>query len=78
VRIATNKIASLTEKLSNLRRSEPKARDNRIFPMVYAGVIVQHNGENLLRPMRYACRPAGNRLSTISNSLGSITRTATT
>jgi putative SOS response-associated peptidase YedK len=59
VRIATNKIASLTEKLSDLRRSEPKARDNRIFPMVYAGAIVKQNGENLLRPMRYACRPAG-------------------
>ena len=59
VRIATAKITSLTEKLSDLRRSEPKPRDNRIFPMVYAGVIVKHNGENLLRPMRYACRPAG-------------------
>jgi hypothetical protein len=34
VRIATNKIAALTEKLSDLRRTEPKARDNRIFPMI--------------------------------------------
>jgi putative SOS response-associated peptidase YedK len=59
VRIATNKIASLSEKLSDLRRNEPKARDNRIFPIVYASVIVKQNGENLLRPMRYACRPAG-------------------
>ncbi len=59
VRIATNKIAALTEKLSDLRRSEPKSRDNRVFPMVYAGVIIKQNGENLLRPMRYACRPAG-------------------
>jgi putative SOS response-associated peptidase YedK len=59
VRIATTKIASLSEKLSDLRRTEPKARDNRIFPMVYAGVIVKEGGENLLRPMRYACRPAG-------------------
>jgi putative SOS response-associated peptidase YedK len=59
VRIATAKIASLTEKLSDLRRSEPKSRDNRIFPMVHVGVIVKQHGENLLRPMRYACRPAG-------------------
>jgi putative SOS response-associated peptidase YedK len=59
VRIATGKIATLTEKLSDLRRSEPKSRDNRIFPMVYAGVIIKHAGENVLRPMRYACRPAG-------------------
>src|ERR1700728_4570410 len=50
VRVATAKIASLSEKLSDLRRSEPKPRDNRIFPMVYAGVIIKHQGENLLRP----------------------------
>jgi putative SOS response-associated peptidase YedK len=59
VRIATGKIESITAKLSNLRRSEPKSEDNRIFPMVYAGVIVKQDGENLLTPMRYACRPAG-------------------
>ncbi len=36
-----------------------RARDNRIFPMVYAGVIIRREGANLLTPMRYACRPAG-------------------
>jgi putative SOS response-associated peptidase YedK len=59
IRIATHKIDALTTKLSDLRRTEPKARDNRVFPMVYAGVIIRHGGENLLTPMRYACRPAG-------------------
>jgi putative SOS response-associated peptidase YedK len=59
VRIATHKIDTLTAKLSDLRRTEPRARDNRVFPMVYAGVIVRHEGENVLTPMRYACRPAG-------------------
>jgi putative SOS response-associated peptidase YedK len=59
VRIATNKIDALTDRLSDLRRSEPKPRDNRVFPMVYAGVIVKQDGANVLRPMRYACRPAG-------------------
>jgi putative SOS response-associated peptidase YedK len=59
VRIATNKIAALTAKLSDLRRSEILPRDNRIFPMVYAGVIVKGDGPNLLTPMRYFCRPAG-------------------
>ena len=59
VRIATNKIATLTAKLSDLRRTEPKPDDNRIFPMVYAGVIVRQDGEYLLTPMRYFCRPAG-------------------
>jgi DNA gyrase/topoisomerase IV subunit A len=37
VRIATNKIETLTVKLADLRRTETKPRDNRIFPMVYAG-----------------------------------------
>jgi putative SOS response-associated peptidase YedK len=59
VRIATNKIAALTTKLSDLRRSEPKPDDNRIFPMVHAGVIVKQDGVNVLTPMRYFCRPAG-------------------
>jgi putative SOS response-associated peptidase YedK len=59
VRIATNKIESLSSKLGELRRSEPRAQDNRIFPNVYAGVIIRRDGENVLTPMRYFCRPAG-------------------
>jgi putative SOS response-associated peptidase YedK len=58
-RIATNKIESMTTKLTDLRRTETKSRDNRIFPMVYAGIIVKENGHNLLTPMRYFCRQAG-------------------
>jgi putative SOS response-associated peptidase YedK len=59
VRIATSKIATLTAKLTDLRRTEPKARDSRIFPNVYAGVIIKRDGEYVLVPMRYNCRPAG-------------------
>jgi len=59
VRIATNKIEALTTKLSDLRRSETSPEDNRIFPMVYAGVIIKQGGHNALTPMRYFCRPAG-------------------
>ena len=59
VRIATTKIETLTGKLSNLRNTEPNEEDNRIFPFVYAGVIVKKDGQNLLTPMRYHCRPAG-------------------
>src|SRR6202040_3031327 len=59
VRIATTKIETLTTKLSDLRRSETSPDDNRIFPMVYAGVIIKKDGENVLTPMRYFCRPAG-------------------
>jgi len=59
MRIAANKIATLSAKLSDLRSSELKPEDNRIFPFVYAGVIVREAGENLLTPMRYFCRQAG-------------------
>jgi putative SOS response-associated peptidase YedK len=59
VRIATTKIDTLTSKLKDLRRTESRSRDNRIFPMVYGGVIIRDDGRNLLTPMRYACRPAG-------------------
>jgi putative SOS response-associated peptidase YedK len=58
-RIATKKVDLLAKKLSDLRSSEPKQEDNRIFPLVYAGVIVKRDGQNLLTPMRYFCRPAG-------------------
>jgi len=59
VRIATNRIETLTGRLTDLRRSETTSTDNRIFPMVYAGVIIKQDGQNVLTPMRYFCRPAG-------------------
>jgi len=59
VRIATNKIESLATKLTDLRRTEPRSGDNRVFPMIHAGVIIRRDGQNVLVPMRYACRPAG-------------------
>jgi putative SOS response-associated peptidase YedK len=59
VRIAAKKIDALTSKLSDLRRGEMNSLDDRIFPMNYTGVIVNQNGQNVLTPMRYFCRPAG-------------------
>jgi putative SOS response-associated peptidase YedK len=59
VRIAGKKIQALGAKLSDLHRREPLPADNRIFPMVHAGVIVRRDGGNVLTPMRYFCRPAG-------------------
>jgi putative SOS response-associated peptidase YedK len=59
VRIAATKIEALTSKLADQHRSESTSEDNRIFPMVYTGVIIKQNGQNLLTPMRYFCRPAG-------------------
>src|SRR5216684_3907756 len=48
VRIATNKIETLTTKLNDLRRSETTSTDDRIFPMVYTGVIIKQDGQNVL------------------------------
>jgi putative SOS response-associated peptidase YedK len=59
VRIAGKKIETLAQKLSDLRRNETRAEDNRIFPLVYTGVVIRQDGENLLTPMRYLCRQAG-------------------
>jgi hypothetical protein len=59
VRIATGKITALSAKLSDIRSADLKPDDNRIFPFVYAGVIARKDGQNLLTPMRYHCRPAG-------------------
>jgi putative SOS response-associated peptidase YedK len=59
VRIATNKIAAAKEKLSDLGRVELLDRDARIFPGVYAPVMVWEDGRRVIKPMRYQCRPAG-------------------
>src|ERR1700676_2075364 len=48
VRISTTKIDALTAKLFSLRQTETQLDDNRIFPMVYASVIIKQNGQNVL------------------------------
>jgi putative SOS response-associated peptidase YedK len=58
-RIATAKVDQAMGRLDDLRRTEPKARDSRIFPGVYAPVMAIENGELVVLPMRYQCRPAG-------------------
>ncbi|UQA21493.1 SOS response-associated peptidase family protein [Stenotrophomonas sp. NY11291] len=59
VRIAGNKIDRALAKLADLKRTDPKDRDSRIFPGVYAPVIVSEGGKLVIRPMRYQCRLAG-------------------
>jgi hypothetical protein len=59
VRIATNKIENYLERLSDLKRTEPRENDGRIFPMTFAPVIVDEQGKRVIRPMRYTCRLAG-------------------
>jgi len=58
-RIAGNKIEWLLAKLANLRRTDPKPGDGRIFPFWYAPVLVAEAGERLILPMRYHCRAHG-------------------
>jgi putative SOS response-associated peptidase YedK len=58
-RIATDKVDRAMRRLADLRRTEPQERDARIFPGVYAAVIVEEHGQRSIKPMRYQCRPAG-------------------
>jgi putative SOS response-associated peptidase YedK len=59
VRIATKKIETYIDRLADVRRTEPKERDSRIFPMVYAPVISNLDGRLQIAPMRYTCRLSG-------------------
>jgi len=59
LRIATSKISKARLDLDDLRRTELLDRDSRIFPGVYAPVMVVRDGQRVVLPMRYQCRPAG-------------------
>jgi putative SOS response-associated peptidase YedK len=58
-RIATNKIDWCKGKLADLRRNDLRPIDSRIFPGWYTSLMVIEDGEKVLKPMRYQCRPAG-------------------
>lgn len=58
-RIATAKVEWGLGKLADLQRTQPASRDARIFPGVYAPVMIWENGQRVVKPMRYHCRPAG-------------------
>jgi putative SOS response-associated peptidase YedK len=58
-RIAAAKIETARGWLSDLKRTELEDRDSRIFPGVWAPVIVFEGGRRVVKPMRYQCRPAG-------------------
>ena len=59
VRIATDKIENYLERLADLKRTESRENDGRIFPMTFAPVVVNDAGRRMIRPMRYTCRLAG-------------------
>lgn len=58
-RIAGDKVKQLLGRLADLKRTELKDRDSRIFPGHYAPVMVWEDGQRVVKPMRYLCRPAG-------------------
>jgi putative SOS response-associated peptidase YedK len=58
-RIAGEKIESTMRRLADLRRTEARDSDSRIFPGTYAPVMVWEDGKRVIKPMRYQCRPAG-------------------
>ncbi len=58
-RIAGEKIESTMRRLADLRRTEARDSDSRIFPGTYAPVMVWEDGQRVIKPMRYQCRPAG-------------------
>ena len=59
-RIAGNKIERALAKLDDLKRTERRERDDRVYAGSYCPVMVREAaGQLLVRPMRYQCRPAG-------------------
>jgi len=58
VRIANNKIRWCQAKLADINRTTAVEADSRIFPGWYAPAMVIVDGELVVMPMRYQCRPA--------------------
>lgn len=60
LRIAPKKIADLVRKLDDLERADAKERDDRIFAGHFCPVLIMDaDGQMIVRPMRFLCRPAG-------------------
>ena len=57
--IGSKKAQEYLDRLADLRRTVPNNEDARIFPMMYAPVLIAENSKRIIRPMRYACRLAG-------------------
>src|SRR3569623_3792 len=58
-RIATRKVDWALSKLADIKRTDLKPKDERIFPGWFAPVIVMENGQRVVKLMRYQCRPEG-------------------
>lgn len=58
-RIATDKVKQLMGRHADLKRTDLRDRDSRIFPGWYVPVMIWEDGKRVIKPMRYGCRPAG-------------------
>lgn len=58
-RIAGDKVEQYLTRLADLKRTERKDKDSRIFPFWYAFVLAMENDKLIFKPMRYHCRPNG-------------------
>lgn len=58
-RIASDKIKQTLRRLDDLKRSSLLPRDSRIYPGMYAPVMVVEEGRRVVKPMRYQCRLTG-------------------
>ena len=58
VLVGTRKVDQALRRLEVLKGTST-AGDTRIFPGTYCPVMVWENGQRVVKPMRYQCRPAG-------------------
>lgn len=58
-RIANSKIQQCRERIDTLQRTELTDADSRVYPGNYVPLMVMEDGERVVKPMRYQCRPAG-------------------
>jgi len=58
-RIAGNKVEQALGKLADIKRTSLEDRDSRMFPGWYVPVMIEQNGQRIVRPMRYQCRVQG-------------------
>lgn len=59
VRVGTDKMGKIQARIDTLKRREPKPSDSRMFPGYYVPVLILEDGEYVVKPMRYQCRPCG-------------------
>ena len=58
-RIARNKVEQALAKLADIKRTTNEDRDARMFPGWQVPVMIEQNGQRIVRPMRYQCRVPG-------------------